>query len=300
GAFSDRFGRKPVLLIGMLSCIIFSLLFGLSQTLWQALLSRFLMGCLNGIVCVSKVTISEICGPDHEVEGMGYLTGTWAISFVVGPALGGLLSQPAVHFEKTFTNEVWKRFPFLLPNLAIAGIATVSFLLVLLFLPETLHRDNAKHTLQIKGGSEAEVPGDLEMGESNQCGLTEGEEGSAEGKLLGAEDEGGAPDEAADAMSRAEPGEEQLPQLQLESARLKQLLTGKLTRRILGLYFGFSMISIAFDEVLPLLLCASLERGGLDWNTHTIGKALCTVGILLIFFQFAIYPVIARRVSYVR
>ena len=55
GALSDRYGRKPVVLIGLGGVALSSLIFGLAKSYWVALLARFIGGALNGNVAVSLV-----------------------------------------------------------------------------------------------------------------------------------------------------------------------------------------------------------------------------------------------------
>lgn len=75
GRVADRIGRKPVLYVGSLSIIVFSLTFGLSLNIWMALGSRFLLGVFNPIVGIGKTLVSEVCSKKHEATGMGIITG---------------------------------------------------------------------------------------------------------------------------------------------------------------------------------------------------------------------------------
>ncbi|CAN0350684.1 unnamed protein product, partial [Scytosiphon promiscuus] len=75
GRFADIHGRLPVVYIGLSFIGLMSLSFGLSTTFWWALASRFLLGALNGLVAIAKCLISEVCGKEHEVVGMGFVTG---------------------------------------------------------------------------------------------------------------------------------------------------------------------------------------------------------------------------------
>lgn len=69
GALSDRIGRKPVVLFGLVGVAISSLIFGLAKTYWVALLARFVGGALNGNVSVMQTMVAEMVkNPDHERE----------------------------------------------------------------------------------------------------------------------------------------------------------------------------------------------------------------------------------------
>jgi Major Facilitator Superfamily len=139
GVISDRIGRKPVLLLGITSVLVFSVAFGLSTSLWFAIVSRFLLGLGNGIVGVSKTCISEICGREHEVRGMGIMLGCWSISFIIGPALGGVLADPCQQYPGIFKGGgLFQQFPYLLPNLFSAAVCSIALAVVHCYVPETL------------------------------------------------------------------------------------------------------------------------------------------------------------------
>ncbi|CAJ2657232.1 unnamed protein product [Trifolium pratense] len=57
GMVSDRYGRKPVIILGIISVVIFNTLFGLSTSYWMAIITRFLLGSLNGVLGPVKVYV---------------------------------------------------------------------------------------------------------------------------------------------------------------------------------------------------------------------------------------------------
>jgi hypothetical protein len=67
GILSDRIGRKPVVLFGLVGVAISSLIFGLAKSYWVALLARFVGGALNGNVSVMQTMVAEMVKlPEHE------------------------------------------------------------------------------------------------------------------------------------------------------------------------------------------------------------------------------------------
>ena len=69
GALSDRYGRKPIVLIGLGGVALSSLIFGLAKSYWVALLARFVGGALNGNVAVMQTMVAEMVKlPEHERE----------------------------------------------------------------------------------------------------------------------------------------------------------------------------------------------------------------------------------------
>jgi MFS family permease len=67
GTLSDRIGRKPIILMGLMGTVVSSLIFGFAKNYWIALFARFLGGPLNGNVAVMQTMVAEIVkNPRHE------------------------------------------------------------------------------------------------------------------------------------------------------------------------------------------------------------------------------------------
>ncbi|XP_020254688.1 protein ZINC INDUCED FACILITATOR-LIKE 1-like isoform X2 [Asparagus officinalis] len=97
GVIADRWGRKPVIIIGLISLIIFNTLFGLSVNYWMAIATRFLLGALNGILGPIKAYAVEICRPEQQSIALSLVSTAWGIGLVIGPAVGGFLALETVH-----------------------------------------------------------------------------------------------------------------------------------------------------------------------------------------------------------
>eukprot|EP00904_Undaria_pinnatifida_P010345 jgi/Undpi1/6440/HiC_scaffold_20.g08921.m1 len=127
------------MILGLFASGFFSITFGLSTTFAEAMLSRFLFGLANNVIPMGRVVAVELLGPEHAVIGMAFLPGSRAIGTIIGPVMGGLLAQPAVLYPSTFSSTgVFARYPFLLPNLAVAFLAFTFLPFVMYHLPETL------------------------------------------------------------------------------------------------------------------------------------------------------------------
>jgi len=142
GIYADRYGRKPVILIGCASIAVLSVLFGVSTTFSMALVTRFLIGLGNGIAGTSKTIVAELCSEDFQPRAMGFVTGTWSLGLILGPALGGVTARQTLGLPGIFG-----RFPYLLPNLITAAIACYAFYQTWFYLPET-----AAHLLKDQRG----------------------------------------------------------------------------------------------------------------------------------------------------
>ena len=107
GAISDRIGRRPVLMFGLGANAVFFIVFGLAGRLSIAIIARVLAGAGNGNIAVAKAYIGDI-SEDEEVAGrMGMLGAAFGLGFMIGPFLGGVLSDPATGFGGPFDSEFW-------------------------------------------------------------------------------------------------------------------------------------------------------------------------------------------------
>jgi len=88
GRFSDRYGRRPVLLIGMaLSAVSFAF-FGLASTFWQLLIFRLIQGAGGGTTGVLNAYISDSVPPEDRAKALGWLSAATSAGVMVGPFLG--------------------------------------------------------------------------------------------------------------------------------------------------------------------------------------------------------------------
>lgn len=141
GRFSDSFGRKPALLLGLLGTATSTVIFGLSRNIYWALAGRLLAGMLNGNVGVLRTMIAEIIGArrEHQTRAFAILPITFNIGTVIGPMAGGLLADPAHAYPALFGgSEFLKRFPYLLPNLFPIPLLLLALTCTWLFVEETL------------------------------------------------------------------------------------------------------------------------------------------------------------------
>ncbi|HUV26021.1 MAG TPA: MFS transporter [Anaerolineales bacterium] len=122
GRLSDRFGRKPVLLISLGGTFIGFLILGFANSLWMLFLSRILDGFTGGNISVAQAYITDVTDESNRAKGLGLLGAAFGLGFIIGPAVGGILSV----------------YGFALPAFVAAGLSLISILGVLLFLPESL------------------------------------------------------------------------------------------------------------------------------------------------------------------
>ncbi|AED91936.1 zinc induced facilitator-like 1 [Arabidopsis thaliana] len=139
GLVADRYGRKPVILIGTASVVVFNTLFGLSLNFWMAIITRFCLGSFNGLLGPIKAYAMEIFRDEYQGLALSAVSTAWGIGLIIGPAIGGFLAQPAKQYPSLFSQDsIFGKFPFFLPCLAISVFA---FLVTIVSsrIPETLH-----------------------------------------------------------------------------------------------------------------------------------------------------------------
>ncbi|KOM49614.1 hypothetical protein LR48_Vigan08g044100 [Vigna angularis] len=142
GTIADRIGRKPVIIISIISVVIFNTLFALSTSFWMALIVRFLLGSLNCLIGPVKAYTTELLREEHQALGLSTVSSAWGVGLVIGPALGGYLSKPVEKYPQIFPKDsFWDKFPYFLPSFVMSALAFV-VAIGCIWIPETLHKHN--------------------------------------------------------------------------------------------------------------------------------------------------------------
>lgn len=128
GALSDRFGRRPVILISCFGLGLDYILMALAPTLWWLFAGRVISGITAASFGAAGAYIADVTPPEKRAAGFGMIGAAWGVGFVMGPALGGLLGQ------------VDPRLPFWVA----AALTLLNALYGLFVLPESLAQENRK------------------------------------------------------------------------------------------------------------------------------------------------------------
>jgi len=91
GKFSDRYGRRPALLAGLLISAVAYVIFGYASTLWLLLLSRIVQGFGGGTIGVVQAYVADASDPKDRAKSLGWLSAATSLGAVVGPAIGSVL-----------------------------------------------------------------------------------------------------------------------------------------------------------------------------------------------------------------
>jgi DHA1 family multidrug resistance protein-like MFS transporter len=133
GSLSDRIGRKPILLIGIMGYAITMVWFGLATELWMLFAARILSGILSSATAPTTMAyIGDSTPKDERGGGMGMLGAAGGIGTILGPALGGFLGGTSLS----------------VPFFIAAGLSMLSLLLALIFLPESLPKENRRKPVE--------------------------------------------------------------------------------------------------------------------------------------------------------
>ncbi len=128
GALSDRFGRRPVILVSLFGLGIDYLIQGFAPTLAWLFAGRVLAGIMGASFTTANAYIADVSEPENRARNYGLIGVVFGLGFIIGPALGGLLGG------------VYLRLPFFVA----AGLALINWLYGFFILPESLapeHRE---------------------------------------------------------------------------------------------------------------------------------------------------------------
>ncbi|KAI0290680.1 MFS general substrate transporter [Russula brevipes] len=169
---SDNIGRKPVLLTGLLGTTVSITVFGLSRSFWTLALCRCLNGVLNGNVGVSKSIIAELTDESNVARGFSLLPLVAGIGQIIGPFIGGFLSRPQDRWPGLFSHPFWSEYPYFLPCSVAAAFSFLQFIIVAVYLKETVDRDPSSafrhRAADVHQSQEASRASDVSLKENEQ------------------------------------------------------------------------------------------------------------------------------------
>ena len=137
GRWSDRTGRRPLLLMGMAGYVIAQILFGLATSLGLLYAARILGGILSSATLpVSAAYVADATTEGERGRGMAWLGTATSLGFVVGPAIGGMLARRDLHFTARYRHLMIDGFS--IPFFAAAVLGLFTLAAAARWLPESL------------------------------------------------------------------------------------------------------------------------------------------------------------------
>jgi MFS family permease len=123
GRWSDKLGRKPLIIIGLLGFVIMQILISLSTSLWMLYLARIIGGIFtSAVIPVSYAFVSDLTSEDNRTSGIALAGTSYSLGIVVGPFIGGILSRTDLHFYLEFGHFLINDFSVPFFFLAIVGL----------------------------------------------------------------------------------------------------------------------------------------------------------------------------------
>lgn len=128
GVLSDRYGRRPVILLALGSLGLDYVLLSLAPNIWWLVAGRLIAGIGGATFTPAGAYIADVSPPEKRAANFGLIGVAFGLGFIAGPALGGLLGEGNLR----------------LPFIVAAGLSFVNFLFGLIVLPESLARENRR------------------------------------------------------------------------------------------------------------------------------------------------------------
>ncbi|MCB2153693.1 MFS transporter [bacterium] len=138
-SLSDRWGRRPVLVIGTIGTILGSLMWGIGRHVGIVLAGRLAIGLLSSQAALAHAVVADATPEDKRAAGMGLLGAVFSVGFTIGPLGGALIA---------------KYWSFHALGYIMAGLQGIALLLIIFALPETLPRreEHARIRIPILSG----------------------------------------------------------------------------------------------------------------------------------------------------
>jgi multidrug resistance protein len=134
GKMSDKYGRKPVIVVCLFLNAMGYIVFSFTHSYILLLLSRVIAGIGGSSIGVAQAYIADITTRENRSKGMGLIGAAFGLGFVFGPLIGGLLSE----------------FGYAVTGYAAAGFSLLAFILTIIYLPESLKKDQNIEQTQIR------------------------------------------------------------------------------------------------------------------------------------------------------
>ncbi|THH19030.1 hypothetical protein EW146_g2063 [Bondarzewia mesenterica] len=272
GRASDRIGRKPILIMGLVILAASMFSFGLSKGYWLLVVSRFVQGVANGNIGVTKSVMGELTDSTNMARAFGYIPLQWAAGVTIGPLIGGYFARPAERWPALFgRSTLFFLHPYFLPC-AIASILTLVLLTVIsMGLKETLPAAISRRKQNISRQSS--------LNESETATLIDSTDSIIYGSMIS------SPELCASPVEQ---------NLEEESPTIRSLLTPRFNSLLVN-YVFLALADQSNQVLLPLVYSTSISFGGLGFDPYTIGVVMGTWGMLNGIVQAIVFAPLVEK-----
>ncbi|NBS48618.1 MAG: MFS transporter, partial [Betaproteobacteria bacterium] len=139
GRFSDRYGRRPALLVGLGASAVAYIVFAYADSLWLLFLSRIVQGAGGGTVSVIQAYVADATKPEDRAKSLGWLSAATNAGVAIGPSIGAWVQHLGVHT----------------PGLMAAALCGINMLFASKYLTETRAPASDEGKTKPKGSREA-------------------------------------------------------------------------------------------------------------------------------------------------
>ncbi|RSM00975.1 hypothetical protein CEP52_008825 [Fusarium oligoseptatum] len=323
GRLSDKIGRKPVLLFGLLGTALSVLVFGFAPSLPVALFRP----CFGSNIGVLQTTVAELVTvKEQQPRAYTIMPMVWCIGSIIGPMIGGALARPCISYPEIFARgTIWDRYPYLLPNLFSAATVFIGVVIGLLFLEET-HAE--KKTERDRGREIGDYLANL-FSRVTKCNgrgrapekqaLLDGERHVSYGSRHGS-----SSSDEEDELLPAYQSQESSPRLapqddtrSLESHPLEPIVQEKpktFTKPVIMNIISYGILAfhtMTFDQLFPVFLSTARPEhpvhdlpfrftDGFGLETKVIGFIMSVQGLYSLFSNYLIVAPVTRRLGSLR
>ena len=127
GDLSDRYGRRPILILSLIGTVVSFVMLALAQSLTMLFIARIVDGLSGGNISTARAYVADVTEPKDRSRAFGLIGAAFGLGFILGPGISALLAPIS------YTAPIW----------AAAGITLVATAMAFFWLPETVHRTHA-------------------------------------------------------------------------------------------------------------------------------------------------------------